>query len=56
MQTYQSLVVTRRGGPETLQFVEHDLRPPAAGEAASASWPPRWSRTTSPSGWATARS
>jgi NADPH:quinone reductase-like Zn-dependent oxidoreductase len=31
--TYKSVVVTRRGGPEVLQVVENDLRPPSAGEA-----------------------
>jgi NADPH:quinone reductase-like Zn-dependent oxidoreductase len=30
---YKRLVVTQRGGPEMLQIVEDDLRPPAAGEA-----------------------
>jgi len=30
---YKSVVVTRRGGPETLQIVENDLRPPDPGEA-----------------------
>ena len=30
---YRSVVVTRRGGPDVLQVVENDLRPPAAGEA-----------------------
>lgn len=30
---YKSVVVTKRGGPETLQVVENDLRPPAVGEA-----------------------
>ena len=30
---YKSVMVTRRGGPETLQVVESDLRDPAAGEA-----------------------
>jgi NADPH:quinone reductase-like Zn-dependent oxidoreductase len=29
---YKSVVVTQRGGPEVLQVVENDLRPPAAGE------------------------
>jgi NADPH:quinone reductase-like Zn-dependent oxidoreductase len=29
---YKSLVATRLGGPEVLQVVESDLRPPAAGE------------------------
>jgi NADPH:quinone reductase-like Zn-dependent oxidoreductase len=30
---YKSVVVTERGGPEVLQVIENDLRPPAAGEA-----------------------
>jgi NADPH:quinone reductase-like Zn-dependent oxidoreductase len=30
---YKSIVVTKRGGPEVLQIVENDLRPPSAGEA-----------------------
>jgi NADPH:quinone reductase-like Zn-dependent oxidoreductase len=30
---YKSVVATRRGGPDVLQIVENDLRPPAAGEA-----------------------
>jgi hypothetical protein len=30
---YRSVVVTERGGPEVLQIVEQDLRPPSAGEA-----------------------
>jgi NADPH:quinone reductase-like Zn-dependent oxidoreductase len=30
---YKRVVVTRRGGPETLQVVEDDLRSPGAGEA-----------------------
>jgi len=30
---YKSVVVTRRGGPEVLQIVENDLRPPNEGEA-----------------------
>ena len=30
---YKSVVVTRNGGPEVLQVVENDLRPPSAGEA-----------------------
>lgn len=30
---YKSVVVTRRGGPDVLQIVENDLRPPSAGEA-----------------------
>ena len=29
---YKSNVATRRGGPEVLQIVENDLRPPEAGE------------------------
>jgi NADPH:quinone reductase-like Zn-dependent oxidoreductase len=29
---YKSIVATRRGGPEILQIVENDLRPPATGE------------------------
>jgi NADPH:quinone reductase-like Zn-dependent oxidoreductase len=29
---YKSVVVTKRGGPEALQVVENDLRPPSAGE------------------------
>jgi NADPH:quinone reductase-like Zn-dependent oxidoreductase len=29
---YKSVCVTQRGGPEVLQVVEQDLRPPAAGE------------------------
>ncbi|MBN1312952.1 MAG: zinc-binding dehydrogenase [Anaerolineae bacterium] len=29
---YKSIVATRRGGPEVLQIVENELRPPAAGE------------------------
>ncbi len=29
---YQSVVVTQRGGPQVLQIVENDLRPPAARE------------------------
>jgi len=29
---YKSILVTRHGGPEVLQIVEKDLRPPAAGE------------------------
>jgi NADPH:quinone reductase-like Zn-dependent oxidoreductase len=33
MKTYKSLMVTRRGGPQALQFVEQELRPPAGGEA-----------------------
>ena len=30
---YRSVVVTRRGGPDVLQVIENDLRPPSAGEA-----------------------
>lgn len=30
---YKSLLVSRRGGPEVLQVVENELRPPAPGEA-----------------------
>jgi NADPH:quinone reductase-like Zn-dependent oxidoreductase len=30
---YRSVVVTKRGGPEVLQVIEKDLRPPSAGEA-----------------------
>ena len=30
---YRSVVVTKRGGPEVLQIVENDLRPPSVGEA-----------------------
>ena len=30
---YKSVVVTKRGGPDILQIVENDLRPPAAKEA-----------------------
>jgi NADPH:quinone reductase-like Zn-dependent oxidoreductase len=30
---YKSVVATRRGGPQVLQVIENDLRPPAAGEA-----------------------
>ena len=30
---YKSVLVTRRGGPEVLQVVENQLRPPAPGEA-----------------------
>jgi NADPH:quinone reductase-like Zn-dependent oxidoreductase len=30
---YKSVIVTRRGGPDALQIVENDLRPPSAGEA-----------------------
>ncbi len=35
MQTmkYKSVVVTQRGGPENLQVIENELRPPAKGEA-----------------------
>jgi len=30
---YKSIVVTQHGGPEVMQIVENDLRPPSAGEA-----------------------
>jgi NADPH:quinone reductase-like Zn-dependent oxidoreductase len=30
---YKSVVVTKRGGPEVLQVMENELRPPSAGEA-----------------------
>ncbi|MFB0517626.1 MAG: medium chain dehydrogenase/reductase family protein [Candidatus Neomarinimicrobiota bacterium] len=30
---YKSIIVTRRGGPEVLEIIEHDLRRPSAGEA-----------------------
>ena len=30
--TYKSIVATRRGGPDVLQVVENELRPPVAGE------------------------
>jgi NADPH:quinone reductase-like Zn-dependent oxidoreductase len=30
---YKSVVATRRGGPEVLQVMQNDLRPPSAGEA-----------------------
>jgi NADPH:quinone reductase-like Zn-dependent oxidoreductase len=30
---YKSVIVTKRGGPEGLQVIENDLRPPSAGEA-----------------------
>jgi len=30
---YKSIIVTKRGGPEVLQVIENDLRPPSAGEA-----------------------
>lgn len=33
MVKYKSVVVTERGGPEVLQIVENELRPPSAGEA-----------------------
>lgn len=33
MMKYKSVVATRRGGPEVLQVVENDLRPPKPGEA-----------------------
>lgn len=29
---YKSVIVTKRGGPEVLQVIENDLRPPSAGE------------------------
>ncbi len=29
---YKSIIVTKRGGPEVLQVVENDLRPPSSGE------------------------
>ena len=29
---YKSVIVTQRGGPQTLQIIENDLRPPAPGE------------------------
>ncbi len=29
---YKSIIVTKRGGPEVLQVIENDLRPPTAGE------------------------
>lgn len=29
---YKSVIASQRGGPETLQVIENDLRPPAAGE------------------------
>ncbi len=32
MTKYKSVIATRRGGPEALQVVENELRPPAAGE------------------------
>ena len=31
--SYRSVIVTKRGGPEALQVVENDLRPPSAGQA-----------------------
>jgi NADPH:quinone reductase-like Zn-dependent oxidoreductase len=31
--SYRSVVATQRGGPEMLQIVEHELRPPSGGEA-----------------------
>ncbi len=31
--SYKSVIVTKRGGPEALQVVENDLRPPSAGLA-----------------------
>ena len=33
MVKYKSVIVTERGGPEVLQVVENDLRPPSTGEA-----------------------
>jgi len=33
MMKYKSVIVTARGGPEVLQVVENDLRPPEPGEA-----------------------
>ncbi len=33
MKQYRSLIVPRRGGPEVLQVIENDVRPPAKGEA-----------------------
>ena len=30
---YRSIIVTQRGGPEVLQVIENDLRPPSNGEA-----------------------
>jgi NADPH:quinone reductase-like Zn-dependent oxidoreductase len=30
---YRSILVSQHGGPEVLQIVEKELRPPAAGEA-----------------------
>ncbi|MFB0535027.1 MAG: medium chain dehydrogenase/reductase family protein [Anaerolineae bacterium] len=30
---YKSVIVTKRGGPEVLEIIENDLRPPSAGEA-----------------------
>jgi NADPH:quinone reductase len=30
---YKSVIVTKSGGPEVLQVIENDLRPPSAGEA-----------------------
>jgi hypothetical protein len=32
---HQSLVVGKRGGPEALQIVEHDLREPRPGEVCT---------------------
>ncbi len=37
---YKSVLVTRYGGPEVLQVVENDLRPPSSGEYESKSWQP----------------
>ena len=33
MVTYKNIVATSRGGPEVLQIMDNDLRPPSAGEA-----------------------
>ena len=30
---YKSVIVSKTGGPEVLQVIEHDLRAPSAGEA-----------------------
>ena len=30
---YKSVIVTKRGGPEVMQIIENELRPPATGEA-----------------------
>lgn len=29
---YKSVIVTRLGGPQVLQVIENDLRPPSGGE------------------------